>query len=107
MPVYRDGQRQSEVSSSQINVSQNIDVDAIAQAVAKAIGKMSNINRAGTGEEFADTFNYENSMTQLADAMIVQRGSKESNFEDLGNTKETKKDKADVDKTIDLLKGLD
>ena len=42
-----------------------------------------------------------------AKSMTVQRGNSSSNFDDLGSVEETKKDKEEVDQTIDLLKGLD
>jgi len=107
MPVYRDGKRQTENGTTQqVNVSQNVNVDAIAEAVVKAMENMPNMARANTGDELVDNFNNENSMSKLADAMVIQRGEKASNFDDLGGTKETKKDQKDVDKTIDLLKGL-
>jgi hypothetical protein len=45
-------------------------------------------------------------MSKLSERMIVQRGNKESNFNDLGNMEEITKRTEDVDKTIDLLKNL-
>ena len=93
---------------SNVNVSQNVDVDAIAKAVAAALGKISiRGGGAGTGDLLADGFSDEKSMEALAKAMVVQRGKNESNFENLGGVKETKKDQKAVDKTIALLSNLD
>jgi len=105
MGDYRDGkQKKSDGSVSQVSVSQNIDIEALAAALAK---KMPKLGRSGSGDEFADDFDSVESLERLADAMITQRGGNESNFEDLGNIKETKKDKKDTDRTIDILKNLD
>ena len=54
-----------------------------------------------------DDFDDAQSLDKLAESMLVERGEKESNFEDLGHVKKTQKDKKDVDKTIDILKNLD
>jgi len=108
MGRYVNGKKVNDAASV-TNVSQDVDVNAIAAAVAKALGNMgvSGTRRINTGEELQDTFTNSAAMEKIADAMIVQRGEKESNFKDLGGVKETKKDKKEVDKTIDLLKGLD
>ena len=106
MGDYRDGKHKvsGNNSVSQVNVSQNIDIDALATALAQ---KMPRMSRGIIGEEFIDDFNHDASLERLADAMIVQRGDNKSNFEDLGNIQETKRDKKDIDKTIDILKNLD
>ena len=105
MGDYKNGKSTRNGDVSNINVSQNIDIEALAAAVAKAMGKI--VIRGGTGDAYTDTFNNEKSMEELAKSMIVQRGKNESNFEDLGGIKKTKRDKKSVDKTIDLLKNLD
>jgi hypothetical protein len=106
MGDYTDG-KSAKGHVQNVNVSQQreMDIDALAQAVAKAIGKVT--IRGGTVEEFADTFDDKKSMEALADSMVVQRGKRESNFEDLGGIKETKKNQKEVDKTIDILSNLD
>ena len=85
-----------------------IDTNAIANAVIEAITKkMSNIIiREGRQEDVKDTFDNSKSMEKLAEAMTVQRGNSESNFEDLGRVKKTVKNKEEVNKTIDLLKDI-
>lgn len=92
-----------------------IDLTALANAVASAVtanmpqqqamGRYAPIQE---GQE-AEGFKFDNSRTleQLAENMLVQRGNKDSNFKGLGNTKTTEKDQKEVDKTIDLLSGLD
>ena len=104
MGDYIDGKSSKRGSGQHINISHDVDVNAIAVAVAQALGKMPLTNqRVGSGYELEDTFNDEKSLSKLAESMIVQRGKNKSNFGDLGNIKETKKDE-DVNKTIDLLK---
>jgi len=102
--VSRSGGSVHNVHS--VNVSKDVDIDAIAAAVAKAIGGMPSFRRGHSGEELEDGFDNTKSLENIAEAMIVQRGKNESNFEDLGSVKKTKKDKKDVDKTIDLLSKL-
>jgi hypothetical protein len=95
-----------------INVSQEVDASAIAKAVLDALGdKMisgGGVNhqmRTGSGEEFVDNFDNQRSMEELAKTMIVQRGEKQSNFDDLGGVERHKK--TDSDDTIDFLSNLD
>ena len=94
------------VESKIVEKSAGIDVEELAQAVAKAMGGNRNY---GSGNSNDSTSNFDNSKTleQLAKSMTVQRGGGESNFKDLGNTVETKKDKSESDSTIDFLKGMD
>jgi hypothetical protein len=106
MGDYKNGKsNQGAGDVKNINISQDINIEALAAAVAKAIGKMT--IRGGTAESFTDTFDNGKSMEALAKAMVIQRSKNKSNFEDLGSVKETKKDKKSVDKTIDLLSNLD
>ena len=85
-----------------------VDVNAIANAVIDAINrKLPNIVVRDSKEvKPVEVFDESSSMQKLAEAMTVQRGSSESNFEDLGNEKKTVKDKKEVDKTIDLLSNM-
>ena len=87
-------------------------VAAIAKAVASAIdNKSTNVIYAGVpgsiGNTKADMESSQKSLAQIADSMIVQRGEKDSNFEDLGNIKTTQKNAKDLKNTIDLLSDLD
>ena len=112
MPDYIDGKQVSPASVQNINVEAQkaIDVDVLAAAVAKAIGCLPvQVQRVGvgTGGELVDTFDNERSLERLAESMVVQRGNASSNFEDLGKTKETKKNIKDTDAVRDILKGLD
>jgi len=106
MGDYTDGKSaKGHVQNVSVSQQKEIDIDALAKAVAKAIGRVT--IRGGTGEEFSDTFDDKKSMEALADSMIVQRGKSESNFEELGGIKKTNKDQKEVDKTIDILSNLD
>lgn len=89
-----------------VNVSQNVNIDDLASAVAKAIGKIV-VKGGSSGGIEEDTFDNTRSLEELAKSMVIQRGKNESNFKDLGGIKETKKDKESTNKTIDLLKNLD
>ena len=112
MPSFSNGKKESEPGRPVVRhevvteTSKDIDVNAIAQAVAKALGKMPG-RAISSGVEYEDDFSNSNSLEKLADSMIVQRGTNKSNFDELGGTQENKKDSKEVDKTIDLLKGLD
>ena len=106
MPHYVDGKR-SDVASSKdtiIEKSSSINVEELAQAVAKAIGGRG---RYYDPEVAGDGFDDSNTLEQLAKTMTVQRGNNDSNFKDLGSTVETKKDKKETDATIEFLKGVD
>lgn len=91
----------------------NNAVSAIAEAVIKALGTKGVATGVSEGEApragrpKKDDFDSSASLAKLADAMTVQRGANESNFEDLGKIKKTKKDDGSVDKTIDLLSNID
>jgi len=118
MPTFSNGKKEPEpgrpivrheIIKETKTEQQEVDINAIAKAVAEAIGKMPgrNVYRSDTGDEIEDDFSDEGSLDKLADSMTVQRGKSDANFDDLGGTKENKKDAKEVDKTIDLLKGLD
>ena len=98
------GSRMSKVAKKP---KQELDVNAVAEAVISAINKKISTSPAQVNIPVADGFDSTKSLEKLADAMTVQRGNNESNFNDLGKVKETKKDKDDTDKTIDLLSNLD
>ena len=87
----------------------SIDADQIANAVANALSSKINVNAVQVSEKHIDVADSSDarSMEKLAQSMIVQRGDKEANFEDLGGTQETKKNKEEVQNTIDLLRDLD
>jgi hypothetical protein len=87
-----------------------LDIGALANAVAQAIGKnmpknTQIIHTYGDGADI-DTFDNSGTMDKLAEQMLIERGDSKSNFYDLGNIKETKRDQKDVDDTIDLLSNL-
>lgn len=96
-------------------VTQNVNVDtnAIANAVIKAIvGKMPVVRVSGSPtvvnsnrNSDSDSFDSSESLKKLADAMTVQ-GNSESKLEGLGKIKETKKDKKETDNIIDILSKL-
>jgi len=94
------------------NVHKEVDANAIASTVVQAVMNVlpGMVVAYGQGQiqikENREAFQSGASMEKLADAMVVQRGESESNFENLGNIKETKKDSKETEKTIDLLKDL-
>jgi len=87
-----------------------VDVDQLVKAVVDAIGDKisnSNVNIANTSKKQGyNDYDDSKTMEQLAKNMTVQRGNSSSNFENLGQVSETETDKEEVDKKIDLLKGL-
>jgi hypothetical protein len=90
--------------------TEEVDTDAIANKVVDALaGKLGKFNiGSGSGAStYNDSFDSKDTMKALAESMTVQRGDSESNFEDLGNVKETKKDKKEIDAAIDFLKDVD
>lgn len=103
-PIHRKKQ-----APQKINV--NVDTNAIADAVISALGKKGIVINSGT-ENFdnvsntGDTYNAKESLSKIADAMIVSKDNK-SNFEDLGEVKKVDRDIKEVNKTIDLLKNID
>lgn len=82
-------------------------INAIASAVIRAIGDKRDMVVHTPSSVSSDTFDSSESLSRLADAMVVQRSNNRSNFEDLGTVKTTKKDSQDVSQTIDILAGLD
>jgi hypothetical protein len=87
-----------------------VDVNAIAEAVVKAIGnRMPTVayeGVSGNNVKVEDNFNNSKTLERLADSMVVHGNTNESNFEGLGKIKITKKDKKDVQDTIDLLSNI-
>jgi hypothetical protein len=86
----------------------NVDTNAIADAVIKAITGKISLGNLVDGK-VVDNFDDSESLKRLADAMSNQDGSNKSsgsNLEGLGKTKEVKKDQKEVDKAIDMLSQL-
>ena len=115
MPDYFNGKirpepgRPAKVSQPVINVQPNVDTNAIADAVIKAIEKK--LETSGkivvkNKEKIEDNFDDSSSMEKLADVMTMSREG-ESNFGDLGSIKKVQKDISDTNKTIDLLKDVE
>jgi uncharacterized protein YpuA (DUF1002 family) len=102
----------SEIKTERTIVEKTIDINELANAVAKAITINLPIHQKGIivneNRQF-DNFNIsdEKTMENLAKSMIVQRSDNKSNFKDLGNVCETKKDIDDINNTIDLLSDID
>ena len=87
----------------------SIDTDAIANdIVAKISQKLSvgNVGNVMQVQRAEDTFDASSSMDKLAKAMGKTMESSHSNLDGVGTIKETKKDKEDTNKTIDLLSKL-
>jgi len=111
---YVDGKSQlepekhmgEESTRAKAVIQSELDVNAVAEAVIAAIStKLPSITDGQS--KSVDDFDESSSMAKLADAMIVQRNNNESNFDNLGNVKETKKNKETTDSTIDLLSNID
>lgn len=93
----------------------NLDLEALADLIAdkvsqgvkvpNSIGIIDNVDNSP--RKFKDNFDDTSSMGQLAESMVVQRGKKSSNFDNLGGVKETKKDDSQTISTIDLLSNLE
>jgi hypothetical protein len=86
-----------------------VDVDSIAAKVVEALGdKLSKIQVETVHEtKRSGDFDDSKTMEQLAKSMTVQRSNSSSNFDNLGNVAETKKDKEEVDQTINILSGIE
>jgi len=90
------------------NSQAQVDTSAIADAVIAAIGQKLK-SGSGHGNIVSDSyedFDETKTMERLAEGMTIQKGDKESNFDDLGNVKESEK-REDVQNRIDLLSDLD
>ena len=98
-----DEQLANALSSSNSNLVESLG--------AVLVDKLKDVVKglpAGGGQQAAqEEWVSEDGMKRLADAMVSQRGTNETNFESLGKVKETKKDSGEVKKTIDLLSGLE
>jgi len=113
--IFRDGKGEGEshgggVSGGTLLKAIEDSGLALADKLAKMLAGMprSEVIRLLGSESVDDNmFNDSGTMEKLAAGMIAQKGKNESNFRDLGEVKETKKNIEDVDKTIDLLAGLD
>lgn len=111
----KQGENVVSVIQQPPQVQQNIDVSAIANAVAVAVtanisknmSGLSGGQTVGSGESEEFVFDDSRIMEKLADNMIVDRGNNDSNFSGLGNTEITERDQSEVDSTIDLLSDLD
>jgi len=87
---------------------QPIDVKALANALAQVMGTLPIGSKQYTGVniEEEDVFDNAKTLERLANSMIVQKGNSESNFDNLGNEHQTKTDKEEIAKRIDLLSNL-
>ena len=119
MPEYADGQnilsRRPEPGRPIVTntttkiiekVSAPLDVNAIADAVVKALGNRVPSNTSnGPASEYIDNFDNSASLAKLADAMSSTKNN-EGKVDGIGIIKETKKDEKETKKTIDLLSQL-
>ena len=83
--------------------------NVVAQTIIDNMSAQQNITLVGgtIATEKKDSFDASMSLERLAESMIVQRGEKASNFDNLGKVRKTEKDQEETDKTIDLLKKLE
>jgi len=110
LPMPEPGRPIHRKKQSQPKINVNVDVNAIADAVINAINKKGISSKSNneiiSNTNTGDTFNTKESLSKIADAMIVSKDSK-SNFDDLGEVKKVDRDINEVNKTIDLLKNID
>jgi len=96
----------------QILQENKIDLEALANLIANKVSKGIELPK-NSGIIYKDSsfreddFNDTSSLDHLAKTMVIQRGEKSSNFDDLGGVKETTKDNKQTNNTIDLLSGLE
>jgi len=84
-----------------------INMEDLANAIAKAMSKNVIVQQAGAvTASIADTFDSSKTMEKMGEAMTIQKGNNEANFDNLGQEKKTKRSKESTNKTIDLLKNL-
>jgi len=111
MPNYikRPEPGRTDRSIAERVVEKQVDINALAEAVAKAISSKISINNQTnqTAISQEDTFDSSKTMGRLAEQMMVERSGNKSNFDNLGNVIKTKRDQQEVDDTIDLLSHLD
>ena len=107
------GDYRKKSNEPKVPANGDIDINELADLIAGKVSKLnpagSVIMRRGFSEDVGpeDSFDATQSMKDLAKSMVVQRGNKSSNFEDLGGVKETKKDDGQTNSTIDLLTDLE
>ena len=112
MADYRKKNTQPELPRND-SQSNSIDLDALADLIANKVSKgiempqNNGIIHSDTSQDKKYAFDDSNSMDALAKTMVVQRGDKSSNFEDLGGVNKTKKDNNQTNNTIDLLSDLE
>ncbi len=85
----------------------NIDTNAIADAIIKAVGNRLPITteQASQIKQNNDQFDSSASLDKLADAMTIPKEN-EGKVDGIGIIKRTKKDEKETNKTIDLLSNL-
>ncbi len=112
MPDYFHGKRRPEpgrpiIIQQPASNNSNIDTNAIADAVIKALEKKLVSGRVidNRNQITNDEFDNKESLEKLANAMIIDNKN-ESNLNGLGDIQETKKDAKETDNTIDLLSKL-
>lgn len=105
---------QPQQTNVQIDASQIANV--VAQVVSGVVeNNLKNVQQnipkqvynLESGSSDSAAYDESKSLAKLAEAMLVQRGDSQSNFEDLGGVNTTKKDSKETQSTIDLLKNLD
>jgi len=89
----------------------NIDLNALAELIASKVSQGIEIPQKNgiiykDNSQRKESFDDFASMDALAKTMVVQRGDKSSNFEDLGGVNKTKKGDQ-TNTTIDLLSDLE
>ena len=112
MPEYLDGQtantKQQPTVLAQETKETKIDVNAIAEAVVKALGGKLPISNTLNyqNSQNVDDFDNSASLAKLADAMSNTKNN-EGVINNIGIIKETKKDDKETKNTIDLLSNLE
>lgn len=115
IPCPQPGRVISEAKEAKEETHHELDVNKIADAVAKALeGKIGGVNSTvkevsveNNSERSIKEFMSDSSLEKLAESMVVQRNQSESNLGNIGEENRVNKDNKEVKGTIDLLKGLD
>jgi len=111
-------QKSQEVRVVEKVVEKEVDIDILAQAVAKAlvnylpnvnnIPNVNNVQNNQNDQNKKDTFDESKTLENIAKSMLINRNEKESNINDISkNIVEIKKDNKETNNTINLLSDLD
>ena len=106
MADYRKKSNEPELPKDGVDLNQLAELIASKVKIPESSGIIHKVY-SPDGRGAIDEFDNTDSLSKLAEGMVVQRGDQSSNFDDLGGVKETKKDAKSTNNTIDLLSDLE